>query len=49
LLMWKGCLCAFVAVLKDCRNHKKPPATMQAVRLTVALEADTLSLTSESG
>jgi hypothetical protein len=32
-----------VAILKDCRNHKKPPATTHAVRLTVALEAATLS------
>jgi hypothetical protein len=24
-------LCAFVAMLKDCCNHKKPPATKQAI------------------
>jgi hypothetical protein len=30
LLMWKCCLCTFVAVLENRCNHKKPPATMQA-------------------
>jgi hypothetical protein len=30
LLVWKYCLCVFVAVLKDSCNHTKPPATMQA-------------------
>jgi hypothetical protein len=32
-----------VAMLKNCGNHTKPPATTAAVRLTVALEAATLS------
>jgi hypothetical protein len=31
-----------VAVVENCGNHKKPPATMQAVCLTLALEAATL-------
>jgi hypothetical protein len=31
-----------VAVLENCGNHKKPPATIQAIRLTMALEAATL-------
>jgi hypothetical protein len=44
LLMWERCLCAFVAVLENCGNHKKPPGTRQAVCLTLALEADTLFL-----
>jgi hypothetical protein len=30
LLMWERCLCAFVAVLENCGNHKKPPGTRQA-------------------
>jgi hypothetical protein len=42
--VWKrGDPGGFVAVLKDCCNHKKPPATTHAIRLTVALEAATLS------
>jgi hypothetical protein len=32
----------FVVILKNCRNHKKPPPTMQATCLTKPPEAATL-------
>jgi hypothetical protein len=40
LLVRKG----WNSFLERCRNHTKPPATRQAAHLTLALEADTLSL-----
>jgi hypothetical protein len=49
LLMGKpGNSGGFVAVLKNGGNHKKPPATMQAVCLTVALEAATIFMLSRA-